>query len=159
MIVDWDETNISKRENLNNDDIIGSLQDKRPSWSKVRWVHVEGIDWNVLKVVSKTFGTFIHAPCQKKKCEGSSPYHGFFSHCKIWVGLHPLSIEDVVHTPQRVKADHFQNHLFISMLVCRPPSLCLTDETTMAYPLLKPRTRPMPNSSWKPIDIRADFVS
>ncbi|KAJ3079367.1 hypothetical protein HDU99_010976, partial [Rhizoclosmatium hyalinum] len=31
--------------------------------------------------------------------------------------LHPLAVEDVFHLPQRIKADHFDNQLYVSMLL------------------------------------------
>ncbi|KAJ3195308.1 hypothetical protein HDU82_002160, partial [Entophlyctis luteolus] len=38
-------------------------------------------------------------------------------------GLHPLAVEDVFHAPQRIKADLYQDHLYVSLLLpmlCRP---------------------------------------
>ncbi|KNE57598.1 hypothetical protein AMAG_03288 [Allomyces macrogynus ATCC 38327] len=89
IIVDFNNDRVAVEDNLSNISFPGALQSKRPEWARVRWIHVEGISWEVLKPLAKKYR------------------------------LHPLSVEDVLHTPQRSKVDHYPAHLFVSMLVCR----------------------------------------
>ncbi|MCG3195444.1 MAG: magnesium/cobalt transporter CorA [Thermoanaerobaculia bacterium] len=71
-------------------DLESFLQDHRPSWSKVRWINVDGL--TDLKIIEGLAGK----------------YH-----------LHPLAVEDVLHIPQRPKCEaydetqRFQARLFL----------------------------------------------
>ncbi|KAG8870555.1 hypothetical protein FRB98_001551, partial [Tulasnella sp. 332] len=61
---------------------------ERPLWSKVRWINIGGVSWDVIKCLALR-------------------YH-----------LHPLAIEDILHTRQTYssRADYYQKHLFIRVL-------------------------------------------
>ncbi|TPX35257.1 hypothetical protein SmJEL517_g02277 [Synchytrium microbalum] len=74
-------------EVLTNDDLPKFLETPRPSYSKVRWINIQGMDFEVIRALAHTYD------------------------------LHPLAIEDVFHTPQRIKTDQYENSLFVSMLV------------------------------------------
>lgn len=63
---------------LSNDTLADFLQQPRPEWSKVRWINVQGLSWDVIQMLAVAYD------------------------------LHPLSVEDIVHIPQRIKADYFQ---------------------------------------------------
>ncbi|GAA5911884.1 hypothetical protein JCM6882_005230 [Rhodosporidiobolus microsporus] len=82
---------------LTNKDGPGELEeflDKgRPEFAKVRWIHVNGLDWSVLKALA------------------------------LKHDLHPLSLEDMLHhgssSSTRSKVDYFRQHLFVSLIVHR----------------------------------------
>ncbi|KAG0140874.1 hypothetical protein CROQUDRAFT_664583 [Cronartium quercuum f. sp. fusiforme G11] len=76
----------------------------RPSWSRVRWINVNGLSWDVIKLLA------------------------------IQYQLHPLAVEDCVHTSARSKSEYYKHHLFVHAAVhtlvdsdtdaeiCRPKS-------------------------------------
>nr|CAG8481088.1 5021_t:CDS:10 [Entrophospora candida]CAG8517132.1 12617_t:CDS:10 [Entrophospora candida] len=65
----------------------GFLEKDRPDKTKVRWINVDGISWDVIKTLALKFD------------------------------LHPLSIEDALQNTQRTKRDQYQNHIYISLLL------------------------------------------
>ncbi|KAJ3391710.1 hypothetical protein HDU84_005472 [Entophlyctis sp. JEL0112] len=69
------------------DSLASFLLEDRPAHSKVRWINVNTMSLDVVKILGKHYG------------------------------LHPLAIEDVFHTPQRIKADFYQDHIYVSMLL------------------------------------------
>ncbi|KAF8328271.1 uncharacterized protein EI90DRAFT_1620505 [Cantharellus anzutake] len=75
-----------------NESLIHFLEDSktsvRPVWAKVRWINVMGISWDVISALALQYD------------------------------LHPLSVEDVLHTRRTTlsKADYYVKHLFISTL-------------------------------------------
>ncbi|KAJ3183467.1 hypothetical protein HDU87_006786 [Geranomyces variabilis] len=64
------------------------LETPRPAWAKTRWIDVRGINYPVIGMLGEK-------------------YH-----------LHPLAVEDVFHSPQPIKADWYENHIYISMVLC-----------------------------------------
>ena len=66
----------------------------RPAWSRVRWILVQGLEWQSVAALARAFD------------------------------LHPLAVEDCMHVPQRVKADFYADQLFISFarFLIRAPS-------------------------------------
>ncbi|KAL8280853.1 hypothetical protein RQP46_006857 [Phenoliferia psychrophenolica] len=75
---------------LENADVPGFLAKPRPEWAKVRWMHVNGLSWDVIKPIALEYN------------------------------LHPLSLEDMLHHGQsamRSKADYYKQHLFVSVVV------------------------------------------
>ncbi|KDN48128.1 hypothetical protein RSAG8_03144, partial [Rhizoctonia solani AG-8 WAC10335] len=66
----------------------GEGEGKRPLWSKVRWINVSGLSWDVLEALHHRYD------------------------------LHPLSLDTVINGRQnaRSKADYFPQHLFIHIL-------------------------------------------
>ncbi|ELU45957.1 CorA domain-containing protein [Rhizoctonia solani AG-1 IA] len=67
---------------------VGEGGGKRPLWSKVRWINVSGLSWDVLEALHHRYD------------------------------LHPLSLDTVINGRQnaRSKADYFPQHLFIHIL-------------------------------------------
>ncbi|KAJ3182554.1 hypothetical protein HDU85_002653 [Gaertneriomyces sp. JEL0708] len=63
------------------------LNRKRPSWSKVRWVDVKGINFPAIKIIADKYK------------------------------LHPLAVEDVFHFPQTIKTDWYDSHIYVSMIL------------------------------------------
>ncbi|KAJ3013166.1 UNVERIFIED_CONTAM: hypothetical protein HDU68_000834 [Siphonaria sp. JEL0065] len=72
---------------LTNDTLEAFLAEPRPDHSTVRWINIEGLSFDVVKTLGVKYG------------------------------LHPLAVEDVFHLPQRVKADFFEEHLYINLLM------------------------------------------
>ncbi|GAA6018221.1 hypothetical protein JCM10207_002871 [Rhodosporidiobolus poonsookiae] len=76
-----------------NGEIVDWLDKGRPEWAKVRWIHINGLSWDVLKPLALHFD------------------------------LHPLSLEDMLHhgssSSTRSKVDYFRQHLFVSLIVHR----------------------------------------
>lgn len=76
-----------------NGDFVEILNN-RPSWSKVRWINVNGLTWETIAPIAH--------------------------HYK----LHRLAIEDMVDIPQRTKVDRYPTHLFCAFplhkLITRP---------------------------------------
>ncbi|MBW0493814.1 hypothetical protein O181_033529 [Austropuccinia psidii MF-1] len=56
---------------------------QRPDWSCVRWINVNGLSWDVIKLLA------------------------------IRYSLHPLAIEDCVHVSSRSKSEYYKQHLFV----------------------------------------------
>ncbi|BGP56130.1 hypothetical protein JCM8202v2_003741 [Rhodotorula sphaerocarpa] len=78
---------------LTNDSLPAFLEKPRPEFAKVRWIHVNGLSWDVIKALS------------------------------LHYNLHPLSLEDMLHSSSsaatRSKVDYFRHHLFASIIVHR----------------------------------------
>ncbi|KDQ15673.1 hypothetical protein BOTBODRAFT_173752 [Botryobasidium botryosum FD-172 SS1] len=82
---------MAKFQKFENDSFVKFLEEAgstRPLWSKVRWISINGISWDVIRALS------------------------------IKYDLHPLAIEDVLHTRRTAqsKADYYTRHLFIRVL-------------------------------------------
>ncbi|GBC07890.1 hypothetical protein RclHR1_07760005 [Rhizophagus clarus] len=85
--VDFNEKDALPIKNLTNDSLEEFLQKERPPESRVRWINIDGISWDVIKILS------------------------------IHYDLHPLAIEDSLQGVQRTKLDLYQNHLYVSLLL------------------------------------------
>ncbi|KAI5478327.1 RecQ family helicase MusN, partial [Pseudohyphozyma bogoriensis] len=75
---------------LRNVDVPPFLEAEQPSWAKARWIHVNGLSWDVIKPIALKYD------------------------------LHPLAIEDMLHhgsSSRRSKADYYKQHLFVSLVV------------------------------------------
>jgi len=72
-------------EELGHEALPQFLATPRPSWSRVRWLHVDGFNWAVIQALALKYD------------------------------LHPLAVEDVVHIPQRIKADFYDSFLYVSL--------------------------------------------
>ncbi|KAJ3077230.1 hypothetical protein HDU98_006417 [Podochytrium sp. JEL0797] len=72
---------------LSNETLPAFLKQPRKEWSKVRWINMQHLSLSAMTTLSLHFR------------------------------LHPLTIEDVFHLPQRIKADFLENHLYVSMLL------------------------------------------
>jgi Mg2+ and Co2+ transporter CorA len=68
---------------LDNDTLEQFLEREREPWVQCRWINVNGLSWDVIKILGN------HK------------------------GLHRLAIEDVVHTTNRTKADWYSDHAFV----------------------------------------------
>ncbi|POW00750.1 hypothetical protein PSTT_12950 [Puccinia striiformis] len=59
----------------------------RPPWASVRWINVNGLSWEVIKLLA------------------------------IQYQLHPLAVEDCLHTSARSKSEYYKHHLFVHAAV------------------------------------------
>jgi Mg2+ and Co2+ transporter CorA len=81
-IVDYSAEDM-KSHMLDNDNLDEFLQQPSQEWSAVRWINVDGLSWDVIRVLGN------HK------------------------GLHRLAVEDLVNTRNRTKVDWYNDHTFI----------------------------------------------
>ncbi|RUS17421.1 hypothetical protein BC937DRAFT_89993 [Endogone sp. FLAS-F59071] len=107
-------SSLTQRIQINNDVTNNSLPSflarKRPPWSKIRWINVDGLSWDVIKPLAMHYD------------------------------LHPLAVEDLFHIPQRTKVDYYTNHIFISLILhtFKPDNENTPLSVAMADPLVEP---------------------
>ena len=83
-IVDYSEDDIQMYR-LDNDNLKEFLDGGREPWVTCRWINVNGLSWDVIRLLG-----------QHK-------------------GLHRLAIEDLMNNHNRIKADWYSDHTFIVM--------------------------------------------
>ena len=81
-VVDYSEDKINQRY-LDNNDLEDFLDQPTETWSKVRWINVNGLSWDVIRLLGN--------------------HHG----------LHRLAIEDLMNLRNRTKADWYNDHTFL----------------------------------------------
>jgi Mg2+ and Co2+ transporter CorA len=81
-VVDFSQHEMRQYE-LDNDTLEQFLEREREPWVQCRWINVNGLSWDVIKILG--------------------------NHKR----LHRLAIEDVVHTTNRTKADWYSDHAFV----------------------------------------------
>lgn len=81
-VVDFSQHDMRQYE-LDNDTLEQFLEREREPWVQCRWINVNGLSWDVIKILG--------------------------NHKR----LHRLAIEDVVHTTNRTKADWYSDHAFV----------------------------------------------
>lgn len=104
-VVDYNKDQVEVATGITNSMLPEVLKVARPSWSKVRWINVQGLSWDVITTLAVAFD------------------------------LHPLSVEDIVHIPQRIKADYYPEYLYVSVIllsVDHPSSLGRQDSAYAA---------------------------
>lgn len=84
VIVDFSSENIVSVE-ANNDNLNDILEMKRPHHMPCRWISINGLSWDVIKVLGNQFN------------------------------LHRLAIEDLINVRTRTKVDWYSDHAFIVM--------------------------------------------
>ncbi len=67
---------------LDNKSLADFLEDPRPDWASCRWISVNGLSWDVIKLLGND------------------------------KGLHRLAIEDMMNTKNRTKADWYSDHTY-----------------------------------------------
>jgi len=87
QIVDYNSEQVKFSEEITNSTLDKYLAEPRPAWSKVRWINVDGLSWDVLRKLSLHFN------------------------------MHPLASEDVLHIPQKIKLDRYDDQMFISLIL------------------------------------------
>jgi len=81
-VVDYGNDGMSTID-LDNDNLADFLQKPQDDWSDVRWINVNGLSWDVIRILGN---------------------------CK---GLHRLAIEDLMHTRNRTKVDWYSDHTYM----------------------------------------------
>jgi len=103
-------------------DVDTAFAVERPAWAKVRWIAIEGVHPYVVNRVREH------------------------------VGMHTLAAEDVLHGPQRPRAEQYGDHVFIvtqvldivdGALAAQQVSLMLKDDLLVSF-------QPQPASIWLP---------
>ncbi|KAL8956998.1 MAG: hypothetical protein Q9193_005618 [Seirophora villosa] len=82
MVVDFSMDYIQLHR-LSNKSLERFLQDQRPDWATCRWINVNGLSWDVIKLIGND------------------------------KGLHRLAIEDMMNTKNRTKADWYSDHTYM----------------------------------------------
>lgn len=67
---------------LDNKSLAEFLEEPRPDWAACRWINVNGLSWDVIKLLGND------------------------------KGLHRLAIEDMMNTKNRTKADWYSDHTY-----------------------------------------------
>ncbi|KAK3374826.1 hypothetical protein B0H63DRAFT_480969 [Podospora didyma] len=70
-------------QKFNNETLVPFLKKPQPEWAKCRWINVNGLSWDVIQALGKR------------------------------LNLHKLSLEDIMNTKNRTKAEWFPTHAFI----------------------------------------------
>ncbi|KIW33226.1 uncharacterized protein PV07_00093 [Cladophialophora immunda] len=81
-VVDFSNETVSTTD-LDNDNLEEFLQEGPPEWADVRWINVNGLSWDVIRVL----GNHKH--------------------------LHRLAIEDLFNTKNRTKVDWYSDHTYM----------------------------------------------
>ncbi|GIJ99833.1 hypothetical protein Aspvir_003841 [Aspergillus viridinutans] len=82
IVVDFSQHEMRQYE-LDNDTLEAFLDREREPWVQCRWINVNGLSWDVIRILGK------HK------------------------GLHRLAIEDMINTTNRTKADWYSDHAYI----------------------------------------------
>ncbi|KAL9597729.1 MAG: hypothetical protein Q9179_004167 [Wetmoreana sp. 5 TL-2023] len=82
MVVDFSTDHLNVRH-LDNKTLGEFLEDPRPQWVACRWINVNGLSWDVIKLLGND------------------------------KGLHRLAIEDLMNTKNRTKADWYSDHTYM----------------------------------------------
>ncbi|KAF7125397.1 hypothetical protein CNMCM5793_001575 [Aspergillus hiratsukae] len=82
IVVDFSQHEMRQYE-LDNDTLEAFLEREKEPWVQCRWINVNGLSWDVIRILGK------HK------------------------GLHRLAIEDMINTTNRTKADWYSDHAYI----------------------------------------------
>ncbi|KAL8691131.1 MAG: hypothetical protein Q9218_003583 [Villophora microphyllina] len=82
LVVDFSSDYIDLHR-LSNKSLAEFLEEPRPQWVECRWVNVNGLSWDVIKLLGNE------------------------------KGLHRLAIEDMMNTRNRTKADWYSDHTYM----------------------------------------------
>lgn len=81
-LVDFSQERIEQHE-LNNAELVQFMGKPRPDWAVCRWINVNGLSWDVVRVLGHQYG------------------------------LHRLAIEDLLNPRNRTKADWYTDHTYL----------------------------------------------
>ena len=82
LVVDFSPEEVRQYQ-LDNDTLEPFLKREREPWVQCRWINVNGLSWDVIRILGNE------------------------------KGLHRLAIEDLIHTSNRTKADWYSDHAFV----------------------------------------------
>lgn len=86
-VIDYSRDKVANQQ-LDNQGIINLLTQNgrsRPSWAKVRWINIKGIDWAVIRTLSLTYGAW-HLLVRQRLLKSYSQdwyEHDMHSHSKL----------------------------------------------------------------------------
>ncbi|KAF8985238.1 hypothetical protein BGZ46_005399 [Entomortierella lignicola] len=68
MVMDMNHARYTKKESMGNTEFLDWLNEPRPGWSKVRWININGMSWDVIKAISikYTVEDLLHVPQRTK---------------------------------------------------------------------------------------------
>lgn len=81
LVVDFSQDHFQMHR-LDNGTLITFMEQPRPDWATCRWINVNGLSWDVIKLLGND------------------------------KGLHRLAIEDMLNTKNRTKADWYSDHTY-----------------------------------------------
>ena len=81
LVVDFSQDHFQMHR-LDNRTLAVFMDQSRPEWAKCRWINVNGLSWDVIKLLGND------------------------------KGLHRLAIEDMLNTKNRTKADWYSDHTY-----------------------------------------------
>lgn len=97
---------------MSNSEFVNLMSnaDDRPAWSKVRWINIGGISWDVLSALAIKYG--------ERRREHVTLIQYAVAHYTIILELHPLALEDLLTNRghSRSKADYYTKHLALRIL-------------------------------------------
>ena len=103
-VVDYSESDMQMHE-LDNRTLPAFMESPREKWADCRWINVNGLSWDVIKLLGN----------QK--------------------GFHRLAIEDLMNTKSRTKVDWYSDHTYRRLLHDTPfTDWFSTDDTQSSFP-------------------------
>ena len=84
-VIDFSDSYMETPHHLDNASLKPFLDEPRPDWAACRWICVNGLSWDVIKVLGN------------------------------YKNLHRLAIEDLMHLRNRTKADWYSDHAYLVM--------------------------------------------
>ncbi|KAF9435440.1 hypothetical protein BGZ76_006282 [Entomortierella beljakovae] len=84
MAMDMNQDQYISKKSMGNAEFLEWLDEPRPEWSKVRWININGMSWDIIKAIS------------------------------IKYNIHHLAVEDLLHVPQRTKVDIYPENVYIA---------------------------------------------
>ncbi|KAG0338551.1 hypothetical protein BG004_007188 [Podila humilis] len=106
--VDMSPTRYKPTKGMNNTQFLEWLEQPRPEWSKVRWININGMSWDVIKGISLKYD------------------------------LHHLAVEDLLHVPQRTKVDIYPKQTYIACTLLTLMEVLDDGELRQVDPLVAP---------------------
>ncbi|KAF2225828.1 hypothetical protein BDZ85DRAFT_316957 [Elsinoe ampelina] len=96
-ITDVSEEHIFTQQ-TDNDDLKDVLNEPRPDDMPLRWISVNGLSWDVIKILANKYG------------------------------LHRLAVEDMINTRSRTKVDWYSDHAFAILTLQKLVRICTHQE-------------------------------
>ncbi|PNS19269.1 hypothetical protein CAC42_2446 [Sphaceloma murrayae] len=96
-IIDVSQEHIFTQQ-TDNDDLKEILSEPRPDDMPLRWITVNGLSWDVIKILANKYG------------------------------LHRLAVEDMINTRSRTKVDWYSDHAFAILTLQKLVRICTHDE-------------------------------
>ncbi|KAF9321418.1 hypothetical protein BG003_001931 [Podila horticola] len=106
--VDMSQTRYKPNKGMNNQEFLEWLKQPRPEWSKVRWININGMSWDVIKEISLKYD------------------------------LHHLAVEDLLHVPQRTKVDIYPKQTYIACTLLTLMEILDDGELRQVDPIVAP---------------------